>query len=278
MSLVLPPDDGRDRLTDYERRVLQELYDWKHPPDTRLSRIGDRVERTIEQIAARLPTTLIDELVQRALPILNGAATLTVPEALVLASFHRNGHSSVQSLEDIAALSLEEVETVVGTKRMREVLKGSTEGGVAGFYGLPGAVADVPVLLGLALRSVNVFAASYGFAPTTDEERAHALSVVAASAALGARTKQVSRAAIAFGGQIAGKEIVQKLLERLPRELIVRLAALNTSKAAPLAGAVTGAAFNGWFLQSVAVHARFAYRQRFLERHHGPELLEAYGL
>jgi EcsC family protein len=270
--------DGDHALTEYERRALQELYDWKRPPDTRRSRIGDRLEKTIEQIASRLPTKRIDELFDRAMPILNRAANLTAPEALVLAAYRRRGHPHVRSLDHIAALSLEEVERVVGTKRLREIVKGAGEGGVAGFYGVPGAAADVPALLGLALRNVNVFASSYGFDPTTDEERAYALSVIAASAALGTKAKQVTRAAIAFGERMASKEIVQKLLERLPRQLIVRLAAMNTSKAAPIAGAATGAVFNGWFLQNVAVHARFAYRQRFLERRHSPELLEAYGL
>ena len=270
--------DGDNALTDYERRALQELYDWKRPPDTWKSRIGDRLERIIEQIAARLPTKLADDIFDRAMPILNRAANLTAPEALVLAAYRRRGYTHVRSLDDIAGLSLEEVERVVGTKRLREVVKGAGEGGVAGFYGVPGAAADIPALLGLALRSVNVFASSYGFDPTTDEERAYALSVVAASAALGTEAKQVTRAAIAFGERMASKEIVQTLLERLPRQLIVRLAAMNTSKVAPLIGAGTGAVFNGWFLQRVAVHARFAYRQRFLERRHGPELLEAFGL
>jgi hypothetical protein len=184
----------------------------------------------------------------------------------------------VRSLDDIAALSLEEVESVVGTKRFREIVKGAAEGGIAGFSGVPGAAADVPVLLGLALRTVNVFAYSYGFEPSTKEERAYALSVIAASAALGTRSKQVARAAIAFGERMASKEIAQKALARLPRKLIARLAAMSTSKAVPIAGAVTGAAFNAWFLQRVAVHARLAYQQRFLERRHGPELLKAYGL
>lgn len=59
---------------------------------------------------------------------------------------------------------------------------------------------------------------------------------------------------------------------------MVRLAVMNSSKAAPVAGAATGAAFNAWFLRSVSVHARMAYRQKFLERRHGPEVLEAHGL
>lgn len=278
MSLAVTDDSHMSALTDYERTALEELFDWKHPPDTRRSRIGDRLETTVEQIASRLPTRLIDELFDRAMPILNRAANLTAPDALVLAAYRRRGHAHVRSLDHITGLSLEEVERVVGTKRLREIVKGVGEGGVAGFYGVPGAAADVPALLGLALRTVNVFATSYGFDPSSNEERAFALSVVAASAALGTKAKQVTRAAIAFGERMASKEIVQKLLERLPRQLIVRLAAMNTSKAAPIAGAATGAVFNAWFLQSVAVHARFAYRQRFLERRHGRKLLEAYGL
>ena len=54
---------------------------------------------------------------------------------------------------------------------------------------------------------------------------------------------------------MAGKEITQRLLEYLPERLLVRVAAMSSPKA-PVAGAATGAAFNAWFLQNVAVSAR----------------------
>src|SRR3954471_12272715 len=95
---------------------------------------------------------------------------------------------------------------------------------------------------------------------------------------LGRRPSRSPRAGVGFGQRMAGKEITQRLLEHLPARLMVRLAAMSSSKAVPLAGAATGAAFNAWFLQSVAVHARMAYRQKFLERRHGPELPAAHGL
>ena len=265
-------------LSDYERKALEELYRWKNPPQNWRTRAADRVERAIEVAASRLPTKLVDDLFERALPLLNAAARQTTSEKLVLAAFQRRGHPGVRGLGDVASLTLEDVERVAGTKRWRELGKGVGEGGVTGFYGAPGAAADVPLVLGLALRHTNVCAYSYGFDPTTDDEQAYALSVVAASAAVGTQAKQLTRAALAFGEKMAGKEIAQKLLQRLPRELVMRIAAMNTSKAAPVAGAFTGAALNGWFLQNVAVQARFAYRQRFLERRHGPALLEAYGL
>lgn len=110
-------------------------------------------------------------------------------------------------------------------------------------------------MLALALRSVNVFAYSYGFDPTTDEGRAYALSSIDASAALGTKAKQVTRAGVGFGQRMAGKEITPRLLEHLPARLMVRLAAMNSSKAAPVAGAATGAAFSAWFLRSVGPRA-----------------------
>jgi hypothetical protein len=269
---------GGDPLTDYERRVLEELHRWKHPPLTFRSRAADMIELGIDQIASRLPVGFLDQMIRRALPALNRVASMTAVDELVLAAYRRKGHPHVRSLDDIAALSLEEVERVVGTKRFAELIKGAGEGGVAGFYGAAGAAVDVPALLTLALRSVNVFAYSYGFDPTTDEGRAYALSVIDASAALGTRAKQVTRASVGFGQRMAGKEITQRLLEHLPARLLVRLAAMSSSKAVPIAGAATGGAFNAWFLQSVAVHARMAYRQKFLERRHGPQVLEAHGL
>jgi hypothetical protein len=269
---------GGHPLTDYERRVLQELHDWKHPPVTFRSRAADMIELGIDQIASRLPVGFLDQMIRRGLPALNRVASTTAVDAFVLAAYRRKGHPHVRSRDDIAALCLEDVERVVGTKRFAELVKGAGEGGVAGFYGAAGAAVDVPALLALALRSVNVFAYSYGFDPTTDEGRAYALSVIDASAALGTKAKQVTRAGVGFGQRMVGKEITQRLLEHLPARLMVRLAAMSSPKAAPVAGAATGAAFNAWFLQSVAVHARMAYRQKFLERRHGPEVLEAHGL
>jgi hypothetical protein len=278
VTLVRTSAGDGDPLTDYERRVLQELYDWKHPPVTLRSRAADVIELGIDQIASRLPVGFVDQLIRRGLPALNRVASMTAVDEFVLAAYRRKGQTHVRSLGDIAALSLENVEHVVGTKRFGEMVKGAGEGGVAGFYGAAGAVVDVPALLALALRSVNVFAYSYGFDPTTDAGRAHALSVINASAALGTKAKQVTRAGVGFGQRMAGKEITQRLLEHLPARLMVRLAAMSSPKAVPMAGAATGAAFNAWFLQSVAVHARMAYRQSFLERRHGPEVLEAHGL
>ena len=278
MSLQVVGPPNPPPLTAYERRVLAELQAWKSPPNTRRSRAGDRLEKLVEDIASRLPTKFLDELFERGLPVLNRAAKLTAPRQMVLASYRRHGHQQVVALADIEKLSLEEVERVVGTKRLQELAKGAAEGGIAGFYGAPGAAADVPALLALALRNVNVFAYSYGFDADTDEERAFALSVISASAAFGSQAKQVARAGIGVGGRMAGKDGVKRLLERLPKQLMLRLAAINTSKAAPVAGALTGGAFNAWFLRNVAIQARFAYRQRFLERRHGPEVLDAFGL
>jgi hypothetical protein len=47
---------------------------------------------------------------------------------------------------------------------------------------------------------------------------------------------------------------------------------------APIVGALSSASFNAWYLQAVTSTARMAYRERFLRRKYGADLLAAYGL
>jgi hypothetical protein len=53
---------------------------------------------------------------------------------------------------------------------------------------------------------------------------------------------------------------------------------LSSPKMAPVLGALTGGSFNAWYLRGVVRTARFAYRERFLLRRHGADVLQAFGL
>ena len=69
MTLVRTSDPGGGHsLTDYERRVLQELHAWKHPPVTFRSRAADMIELGIDQVASRLPVGFLDQMIRRGLP------------------------------------------------------------------------------------------------------------------------------------------------------------------------------------------------------------------
>lgn len=269
-------------LTAYEKAVLLELQAWKSPPRTWRSRAGDRVDGALDGLAGLLPTGFLAAVVTRALPMLNEAARITVPEDLVVAAYRRAGFEQVHRPGDVAQLGLADADRVTGDRRMREALKGAAEGAGLGWLGLPAVPADVAALTVLALRTVNHHALLYGFDVSAPAERAYALQILDASTALGRNAKTVSRAAVSgLGRGIAGRETglgISRLLARLPERVVARATVLSSPKAAPVVGALTGGSFNAWYLRGVAGTARLAYRERFLLRRHGPDVLQAFGL
>ena len=84
------------------------------------------------------------------------------------------------------------------------------------------------------------------------------------------------------GKQMANRAVVKRsvdqVLQRLPKQLAARFAAMKAESIAPVIGSVTSASFNAWYLQAVSHAARMAYRERFLRRRYGDDVLSAYGL
>lgn len=272
-----------EEISAYDKAVLLELQTWKNPPKSWRSRLANRAEAAVESIAGWLPEKLVEATLGRILPIINRVSRESVPRSLVISAYHRGGHPEIGLISDIAGLTLEQVETVATDHRLREAFKGAAEGGVAGFYGLPAIPADIAALLTLALRSVNHHALLYGFNPAAESERAYALQALEAASMFGPNAKRVSRATLTrLAERLAGKDLAEltarRVLARLPPRIAVRFGAIKSEDAIPVLGAVTGGAFNAWYLTEVAKTARFAYRERFLLRKYGVEVLEAFGL
>lgn len=270
-------------LTPYDRRALEELYGWKHPTATRRARAADRAERLLDEIAERLPLGLVDEVVKRLMPVVNQGVGATVSPEMILWRYRQQGHTDVRTASDISLLTLEDAERVVGKKRLREAVRGAGQGAATGWYGALGIPADIAALTALALRCSAVFAYSYGFDASTKAERARALAVLNHTSSFGPKAKRASLASLDklaadLAGRQGARQAAARLLQRLPRVLAVRMTVLSTDNAVPGIGALTSGGFNAWFLRSVAVNARFEYRERFLERRYGPDLLDAYGL
>ena len=270
-------------LTAYEKTVLLELQGWKRPPSAWRSRAGDRVDAALDALAALLPTGRLETVLTHAIPMLNETARVTVPEALGVAAYRRGGLHTVTRAHDIAGLDLAAVDRVAGDRRGREALKGAAEGAGLGWLGLPAVPADVAALTVLALRTINHHALLYGFDVATEEERAYALQVLDASTAFGTNAKALARAATSgLATTIAAGEGsrfgIQRLLARLPQRVLMRMTVLSSPKVAPALGALTGGSFNAWYLHGVVRTARFSYRERFLLRRHGADVLQAFGL
>lgn len=135
----------------------------------------------------------------------------------------------------------------------------------------------------LSMRAVQSRALVYGFDPSDDDELAFVLQVLDAASRLGPDSKAAARTGVSLvGKQMANRAVVKRtieqVLQRLPKQLTARFAAMKSESVVLLLGSVTSAGFNGWYLQAVTHAARMAYRERFLRRRYGDDLLSAYGL
>jgi hypothetical protein len=244
--------------------------------------MADRAERTADRLVSAVPTKLIEKVVGVLMPRVAKVTTLATSQSLTVKAYGRAG-CDIRTLEDIARLPLEKVEAVAGDKRLREGLAAAAEGGLTGFFGGPALVADIAACSLLAIRAAQSRALVYGFDPQEERELAFVLSILDAASRLGPASKQSARrrltaTAAAVARRQTAKAALDRLLERLPKQVVARLAALKSESAIPVVAAVTSASFNGWYLQAVTRTAQMAYRERFLRRTYGDDLLMAFGL
>jgi hypothetical protein len=269
-------------LAAHDEQALRELLAWKHPKGAMRGRLGDRVERIIKTLTDHVPLGLVEKVLGWVLPRARDMTWRATSRPLVLRAYRQAG-KPVTSIEDVARLDLEMVDSVAGDKRVHEGAVAGMEGAAAGFFGGWALAADVAGVMLLSMRAVQSRALVYGFDPSEDEELAFVLQVLDAASRLGPDSKAAARTGVSIvGKQMANMIVVQQsldqVLQRLPKQLAVRLAAMKAESIAPVIGAATSASFNAWYLQAVSHTARMAYRERFLRRKHGDDLLTAYGL
>jgi EcsC protein family len=274
----MPPE----ALRPYDEQVLHELIRWKNPPSTFKGRLADRAERVLERIVALVPTKLVEQVLGVLMPRVARITAYGTSSGMVINAYGRAGHD-VGSIDDIARLPLEAADRIAGDKRFKEGLTAAAEGGAAGFVGGPVLIADIAACGLLAIRAAQSRALVYGFDPRDGKELAHVLEILDAASRLGPESKQLARrgmsaTAAAIGSRQFAQAAIDRLLERLPKLVVTRLAGLKSESAIPVVGAVTSASFNAWYLQGVTRTAHMAYRERFLRRVYGDELVTAFGL
>ena len=270
------------KLTAYEREALHEIAEFKHPDKGMLSKAADAIHRPVDKAAEKAFDTVagskVDEALSKVMEKLHDAATWTVRDDEILEEFRDDGHE-VQEFTDIAGLSLEAVEDVIGHLGRKYRVMALAEGTVVGAAGAPGIVVDVPLVLGIALRGTTEFAGYYGFYPFSEQEKAYVIDLVSAASSPTHELRQKSLKGLneygdgAATGRAAEAETVLGIqaVERVIVSIVSRLARGKAAQSVPLLGAFIGGGFNRWFVGQVVQMAEMMYRERFLIRKHGLE-------
>jgi hypothetical protein len=187
----------------------------------------------------------------------------------------------VSKVEDLRTKSLELSDKLADEVHNWAIGIAVVEGAGTGFFGLPGAVADVPAIITLALRTIHKIGVCYGYEATTELDSKFVLGIMAAS---GANDMKEKVAALVVLREMQGtlvKKSWQKMAEKASEFLLSKEAAIlairnlakqlgiNITKrkalaSIPFIGAAIGGSVNGWYIKEVGWAARRAFQERWL--------------
>lgn len=142
-------------------------------------------------------------------------------------------------------------------------------GAAGGFGGLPTALAELPVTTTVLLRAIQGIAAEHGFDPNEEEVRLDCIRVFAAAGPL-ADDDAADLGFLAARVTITGQSL-QALIARVAPRLSVVLGQKLAAQAAPLIGAVAGAATNYVFTSYYQEMARVHFGLRRLAAESGED-------
>jgi hypothetical protein len=275
----------------YETTAVAAIHEWKNPAMTWFDQAMTIINTPIDfagELAMKVPGVewVIEKAGVGALSLLNDGAAATVRTQAIFEEFQ----PPLRTLEDIHGLDLERADRAVGflaAKYKSLALAGGAAAGAAGNLnpaaGGAAIVADVVALIGLNLRAVGEYATYYGFDITKQEERLFALNVLGLASAPTDAAKVVAMAQLVkIAKEVAQKKVWKELNQHLfvqiaqsiAKALATRLTRAKLAQIVPAAGAAIGGGFNAYYTGRVCDAAYFLYRERFLARKYGADIIE----
>lgn len=275
-------------LSLYDKRALAEIHAWKNPEIGWFGQAMKIINWPLDKAGDLLLATpglgdAIKASIQGLTSVCNDVAHWSVQPDLIYKEFRESGHPGIFKAEDISELSLARVDKVVcwlGAKYKGIAL---VEGASAGAIGLPGIPPDIVALITLNLRAIGEYATYYGFDVSLQEERLFALNVLGLASSPSDSSKALAMAQLVRIAQDVAKKRTWKqleqhafvqLIQQLSKALGIRLTKAKLAQIVPAAGAAVGGGFNAYFTDKVCDAAYYLYRERFLARKYGSDVIE----
>lgn len=203
------------------------------------------------------------------------------PEA-IYDEYRDNGHDHIYEPSNIFTLDLEHVDKVVGFLAAKYKTLAIGQGAGCGYAGAPGIPVDIVALTALNLRSLGEYATYYGFDIRSQEERLFALKILQLSSSPTDGSKQVAMAQLVRLSKELARNRTWKQLETssfvaviqaICKSLGIRLTKAKMADLIPYISTLIGAGFNVYYTNKVCDSAFYLYRERFLAKKYGPEII-----
>ncbi|TDW02296.1 EcsC family protein [Bacillus badius] len=234
---------------------------------------------------ARLPFTLLDKatpkIIQNKLALLleevgsfvqTGGQYLVQEKSILKKIEAANPGVTVESIDDAAAVPLKKMDAVAEEIKQSRANMATVQGASTGVGGIFTLAADIPLLLGLSLKTLQEIAIVYGYDPEQREERVFIIKCLQFTS-----SDVVGKKAILteLAGFYDGRRQSQEMISQLQgwREVMYtyrdQLGSKKMFQLIPIAGIVFGAFTNRTAVLDAAENAAMLYKKRrVMERLH----------
>ncbi|KIL47031.1 EcsC family protein [Jeotgalibacillus campisalis] len=263
---------NQNPITIYEKEQLEHINKWKNEEPSVLNQAYGAVLKPVSWVVEKVvPEMAIQGLLDGANEV--GRYFADTKDLL------RDGQ--VLKIQDLKYKDLELSDQLADDVHNWAIGLATTEGGVAGFFGLPGTLVDVPAIITFALRTIHKIGLCYGYDCKNEQDKKFVLGILAASGANSVEEKTAAILALkSIQNTIAkqtwkkmagiathqpfGREAAILAVKNLAKQLGINISKRKALQAIPFIGAFVGASSNGWYIKDVGWAARRAFQERWL--------------
>ncbi len=276
----------KEQPTRYELQVIQEIQEQTPKKNKGIfGNLLDNLNSSLNKAAKWVGTIpgiekILQQVQEKSLNTFQDVSKWSVNAKQVMEQYAQAGYPQIQSPSDINALTLDEVEQIVGGLRKKyQLLCGDAQEEESQ------SASDIIALISLNQQAISEFATAYGFDINLQQERLFALNIMEYAAADDETTRQavLSRMLkmaydVAKKGE-GNKETISKTtfidtLRTMSSSITIRLLKAKVGEVIPITGAVIGGGFNAYFTHEVCDIAQLLYRKRFLLEKYGEDVFD----
>jgi len=251
--------------TSYELKQIEEIRNWGTRPPGMISTIATKM--FLKPVSGLIAKAIPDQAMLAAIHLGNAAG-----QNLARIQTIRKA-AGVSQCEELRTKDLALSDSIAWKEEKWAMASAAICGGATGTFGLPGLIADVPLLVALAMRAIHVTGICYGYDLSSELDRRFAIGILSAS---GASTLEEKLSAIRYlcdvspsrsSADIAAIAVQQADIlaaQILFKQIGVNMVRRKLAQSIPLLGIGIGATVNGWYLHDVCSSARCAFQSRWL--------------
>lgn len=299
---MMKADEGTTMMNRNDEQFLLQYNEWMYPTPGLLAAIRERMEPTLEairfndmkdllsrfgdKISESQVMDIVKESAAGVVEVMNEIAAGTIPYEHLRAKQAERFRLDSFGLHNAHTVEYRALRKTLRWDKKIGLFGGFGEGAVTGFFGGPGLLVDIPILVVATMRASLVMATKHGVEIEDDLEMAFALQAAfsGGKGKKGARKAVFARELHVIAKQVAQKKTwkeleergLVKLAQKLAEILAIRLTKAKLAAAIPLVGSVISGGFNAHWMASTHRDLEFVYGRRFLDAQYGAPRVEAY--